>query len=356
MAELHGVATLVAAKSVCVYAPDRLGRGWGDDVEKVAISRRSLLALSAGGLLAPAALAQGLSGLTITIVVPYTAGTGIDILARLMAEHLQQRWQQPVVVENKPGASGNIGTQQAARAEPDGHTLLMTVNTFVMNAGLFKSLPYDPQTSFVPIVEVATGSLALAVHPSVGVTSLNDFVQYAKARPDQMNYSSPGRGTPQHLAMELLKIRAGIAVRHVPYSGSAGAVRDLVGGHVQAMFLPLHTALPLAADKQVRLLGIGGTQRAATAPDVSTLAEQGMSGFDVELWYGLLAPAGTSSEIVARYNRELDGILAQAAVREALATQGMEARGGPPERLAELISKDGPYWRKVINDAGITPE
>lgn len=322
----------------------------------LAINRRSILLAGACSLIAPASRAQRLSDRAITIIVPFTPGTGIDILARLVGEELQRRWGQPVVVENKPGASGNIGTQQAARAEPDGHTLLMTANTFVMNAGLFKSLPYDPQKSFAPIIEVATGSLALVVHPSHSAASVGELVSDAKARPDQLNYASPGRGTPQHLAMELFKLTAGISLRHVPYSGSAGAVRDLVGGHVSAMFLPLHTVLPLVAEKQVRLLAVGGSGRSVLAPDVPTLGEQGVSGFDVDLWYGLLAPAGTSAEIIARYNGALNDILMQRAVRDALGKQGLQARGGPSAQLAGLIAKDQPRWSKVVKDAGIAPE
>jgi len=320
------------------------------------LNRRSVLLAAGCSLIASASRAQRLSERTIIIIVPFTAGTGIDILARLLGEELRQRWGQSVVVENKPGASGNIGTQQVARAEPDGHTLLMTANTFVMNAGLFKSLPYDPQKSFAPIMEVATGSLALVVHPALAATSVRAFVEDAKARPDQINYATPGRGTPQHLAMELLKLTAGISLRHVPYSGSAGAVRDLVGGHVQAMFLPLHTALPLVADKQIRLLAVGGGERTVLAQDVPTLSEQGVSGFDVDLWYGLLAPAGASPEIIARYNRVLNEILAQPSVRDALAKQGLRPRGGLPEQLAGLIARDQPRWSKVVKDAGIAPE
>jgi tripartite-type tricarboxylate transporter receptor subunit TctC len=325
-------------------------------METLTIDRRAMLLAGACSLMARPALAQRLSERTITIVVPFTPGTGIDILARLLGEQIQKRWEQPVIVENKPGASGNIGSQQAARAEPDGHTLLMTVNTFVMNAGLFKSLPYDPQKSFAPIIEVATGSVALVVHPSLPAGTVGEFVAHAKANLDQINYASPGRGTPQHLAMELLKLSAGISLRHVPYSGSAGAVRDLIGGHVDAMFLPLHTALPLAADKQIRLLAVGSATRTALAPDVQTLAELGVGGFDVDLWYGLLAPAATSPEIVARYNQVLNEILAQAPIRDALAKQGMEARGGPPRQLADLIARDQPRWSKVVRDAGIAPE
>lgn len=300
--------------------------------------------------------AQGLSDKTITIVAPFTAGTGIDILARVVAEELQQRWNQPVMVENKPGASGNIGTHYAATRPADGHTLMMTVSTFVMNVSLFKSVPYDPQTSFVPIVETAVGALALAVHPSVPTPTVRALIDYAKANPGRLNYASPGRGTPQHLAMELLKLTAGIDIVHVPYSGSAGAVRDLVGGHVGAMFIPLHTVLPLVQGNQVRLLGIGSEKRSPLAPDVATLAEQGLQGFEIELWYGLLAPAGTPSEIVARYNRVVNEILATPKVREGLLKQGLSARGGPPDQFAQLIAKEQARWAKVVKDAGIAPE
>jgi tripartite-type tricarboxylate transporter receptor subunit TctC len=198
------------------------------------------LAALALGLAGPA-LAQRLSDRTIFIVVPFTPGTGIDVLARIVGEELRQRWNQPVVIENKPGASGNIGTQGAARAEPDGHTIMMTVNTFVMNASLYKSLPYDPVRSFAPIVEVATGALALTVHPSVAAKSVRELIAAAKAKPGEITYASPGRGTPQHLAMELFKLTAQVDLKHVPYTGSAGAVKDLVGGHVNAMFIPVHT-------------------------------------------------------------------------------------------------------------------
>jgi tripartite-type tricarboxylate transporter receptor subunit TctC len=313
-----------------------------------------LALVAAPAAFTPAAAQQ--PGRTITIVVPYTPGTGIDILARLLGEELQKRWGQPVVVENKPGASGNIGTQQVARAAPNGHTLLMAANTFVMNASLFKSLPYDPQTSFAPIAEVATGSIALVVHPSLAATSVRELIADAKARPGQINYASPGRGTPQHMTMELFKLTAGVSLTHVPYSGSAGAVRDLVGGHVGAMFLPLHTALPLVADKQIRLLAVGGNTRSALAPDAPTLEEQGVAGFDVDLWYALLGPAGLPAEMVARYNTEINDILKLPVVRDALANQGLLARGGTAARLAEMMASDQPRWAKVVKDAGISPE
>ena len=314
-----------------------------------------LLVVAALACLAPAG-AQRLSDRTIFIVVPFTPGTGIDVLARLVGEELRQRWGQPVVIENKPGASGNIGTQAASRAEPDGHTVMMTVNTFVMNASLFRSLPYDPVRSFEPIVEVATGAVALAVHPSVPAKSVKELVAAAKAAPGTIDYASPGRGTPQHLAMELFKLTAGVDLKHVPYTGSAGAVKDLVGGHIKAMFIPVHTVLPLAQDGQVRVLAIGSEKRSALAPNVPTLAEEGVAGFDVDLWYGLLAPAGTPKEIVQRYNAAVNEILSTPRVREALEKQGLVAAGGPPERLGDLVRKDLDRWAKVVKDAGIAAE
>lgn len=300
--------------------------------------------------------AQGLSDRTITLNVPFTAGTGPDTLARILGEELRARWNQPVIVENKAGASGNIGTQAAARAAPDGHALLVTVNTFVMNASLYRSIPYDPQTSFMPIIEVATGALALAVHPGLGVTSVDGLIAAAKAKPGAIDYASPGRGTPQHLAMELFKLTAKVDLKHVPYTGSAGAVKDLLGGHVSAMFLPVHTALPLAEAGQIRILAVGSEVRAPQAPAVPTLAELGIAGFDVDLWYGVLAPAGTPQDVVGRYNAVFNEILAQDSVKAALAKQGLVAQGGAPSKLADLIAKDRPRWAKVVKEAEITAD
>jgi tripartite-type tricarboxylate transporter receptor subunit TctC len=301
-------------------------------------------------------LALGQSQQTIRLNVPFSAGTGPDLLARILGEELRQRWNQPVIVENKPGASGNIGTQAAARAAPDGLTLLVTVNTFVMNASLYRSIPYDPETSFVPIAEIATGVLALVVHPSLNVSTFPELIALARSKPGEINYASPGRGTPQHLAMELLKLTAQINLTHIPYAGSAGAVKDIAGGHVSAMFLPIHTALPLAETGQIRILAVGSRARAQQARHVPTLTEVGVTDFDVDLWYGILAPAGTPKGIVDRYNAVFNEILAQPNVRGVLDRQGLIARGGPPERLAELIAKDRLRWARVVKDAGITSE
>ncbi|UPK02447.1 tripartite tricarboxylate transporter substrate binding protein [Bradyrhizobium sp. 170] len=320
------------------------------------LSRRTVLGILAMALspMMPS-LALGQSQQTIRLNVPFSAGTGPDLLARILGEELRQRWNQPVIVENKPGASGNIGTQAAARAAPDGQTLLVTVNTFVMNASLYRSIPYDPETSFVPIAEIATGVLALVVHPSLNVSTFSELIALARSKPGDINYASPGRGTPQHLAMELLKLTAQINLTHVPYAGSAGAVKDVAGGHVSVMFLPIHTALPLAETGQIRILAVGSQARAQQA-QVPTLAELGVTDFDVDLWYAVLAPAGTPKEIVDRYNAVFNEILAQPSVRAVLDRQGLIARGGPSERLAELIARDRLRWAKVVKDAGITSE
>jgi tripartite-type tricarboxylate transporter receptor subunit TctC len=297
--------------------------------------------------------AQKLSDRPVTIIAPFTPGTGIDILARVLAEELRRRWDQPFVVENKPGASGNIGTQIASRGAPDGHTLLMTVNSFVINAGYFKNLPYDPIKSFTPIIEVAIGGFMLVVHPKVPAKTASDFVSYAKANPGKMNFASPGLVTPHHVSMEMFKAATGIDIVHVPYSGSAGAVRDLLSGNIETMFLPVHVGLPLVQQGMIRALAVGGAERSALAPDIPTLAEQGISDVEVDLWYALLAPAGTSDDIVQRYNRTINQILDVPSVRELLLKQGLIARGGTPQALSDLIVKDLDRWGKVLSQAGI---
>ena len=293
------------------------------------------------------------AGRPITIMVPYTPGSGPDILARVIGDELQHRWGQTVIIDNKPGASGNIGTQIAARAAPDGHTVMLISNPFTNNVSLFKSLPYDPISSFVPIVHVATGTMALAVHPSLPVTSTAEFIAYLKGHPGELNYGSPGIGTPHHLAMELFKLVTKTDLKHIPYRGSAGATQDLVGGHVNAAFQAIHVIMPMARQGQVRLLGIAEKSRVAAAPEVPTLQEQGLTDFEVTFWYAVLAPAGTPREIVARYNVTINEILATPAVVDKLSKQGLIVTGGTPERLADFLPGEIAKWRKVVREAGI---
>jgi len=299
------------------------------------------------------ALAQKLSDRPITIIVPYSPGTGPDILARLIGEEIQQRWGQPVAVDNKPGATGNIGTQIAARAAPDGHTLLMTTNPITANISLFKNVPYDPVKSFAPVIFAGTGALALAVHPSIPAASFTEFLDYVRARPGQINFGSPGVGGPHHLAMELLKLTTKTNMTHVPYRGSAGATNDLIGGHVSLAFQSIHVIMPLAQTNQVRLLAIASKERSRVAPDLPTLQELGLAGFEVDLWFGILAPAGTPQEIVDRYNATVNEILLTPQVIEKLAKQGLKTGGGSPEFFRDFIANDIVKWQKVVTEAGI---
>jgi len=293
----------------------------------------------------------------VKLVVPFTPGTGIDILARTLGQKLGDEWKVGVVVENRAGASGNIGTEAVAKAPPDGYTLLTTAQTMVVNRALFASLPYDPVRDFAPIAPLAIGSLALVVHPSLNIRTVNDLVAYAKANPGKLNYASPGNGTPHHLAMELFKTKAGIDVVHVPYKGTAQAVQDLLGGQVGVMFLPVHVALPQTEAGKLVMLAAGGASRAGATPGVPSLAEAaGIRDIDTDIWYGLYAPAQTPREIIARLNAEMNALLHKPEVADVLGKQGLQPTGGTPEALEQLTRADLERWGRVVRDAKIQPD
>ena len=318
----------------------------------------ALVATIAFGLAAfPAAEAQErYPNRPIRVIVPFTAGTGIDILARSIGQKLSERLKVPVVVENRAGASGNIGTEAVAKSPADGYTLLMTASTIVQNAALSRSVPYDPVRGFTPICLTAIGNLALAVHPTVAAKSVAGFVALAKAQPGRLNYASPGSGTPHHLAMELFKLNFGIDIVHIPYKGTAGAVTDLLGGQVQSMFLPVHVALPHAQVGKLRLLAAGGTRRSPVTPELPSLAEEGVRDIDVDIWYALFAPAGLPRELVNLLNAEVLAILAQAEVRDNLQKQGLNPITGTPEELARLVETDLERWTRVLRSARIAAD
>jgi tripartite-type tricarboxylate transporter receptor subunit TctC len=319
------------------------------------LSRRAVT-LGVAACLASPALAQRLSDRPVTIIVPFSPGSGPDLLARLAAEELRNRWGQTVVVDNRVGASGNLGAAAASRAVPDGHTLLLYVNTVLMNAALARNLPFDPVRGFVPIIEVARGSLALAVHKTQAAVDVRAFIAASLAKPDEIRFGSPGRGTPHHLAMELFKLRTGARLSHVPYSGTAGVVNDFIGGHIQSMFIPVHVGLAHAQAGHIRLLALGSGRRSPLAPDVPTLAEQGVADAEVDLWYGLSAPAATPREIIERFNTVMNEMLAEPRVRTLLQSQGLEAVGGSAAAFGALIEKDLPRWVSIVQSAGITAE
>lgn len=293
----------------------------------------------------------------VRIVVPFSPGGGIDVLARTTGQQLAELWKVPVVVENRPGASGNIGNQAVVQAAPDGYTLLMTVNTITMTPSLYPSTPFDPRKDLTPIGETALGSLALVATPSLGVADFDDLVAMAKEKPGELNYSSPGSGTPHHLAMELVKRRLDLDLEHIPYKGSAGALTDLIGGQVNVGFMPIHQVLQQVRNGQLVMLTAGGLERTDVTPDVPSLGEaSGLDDVDVDMWYGMYAPAGLSDAIVTRINDDLKTVLAMPQVIETLQKQGLTARTSTPAELATLTERDLDRWGQVVRDAGIHAE
>lgn len=316
--------------------------------------RRSLLPLAMGLLVARNAFAW--PDQPLKLVVPFTPGTGPDIIARFVAERLSARLGQPVVVENVTGASGNIGSQQVARARPDGHTLMSSVNTLVMNASLFRNLPYDPVADFAPLGLTAWGSLVLVAHPAQKPNTLAELVSAAKAMPKTLTYGSPGVGTPHHLAMALVETTAEIELLHVPYRGTAGAVQDLLGGQIGYMFLPVHVSAQHIRGGKLKAIAAGSPQRLPQLPDVPTLDESGLKNADVDMWYGFFAPRGTPAEIVARLNREVGEILNAPEAKVAFKAQGLIPATSTPAELAEIVGRDRGRWADVVAKRAIQPE
>jgi tripartite-type tricarboxylate transporter receptor subunit TctC len=302
------------------------------------------------------AFAQGWPGRPVTIVVPFTPATGADIIARGLAPRLAERLGTNVVIDNRPGASGNIGTEYAARANADGLTLLVTAGVFVNNAAVNRNLRYDPIGSFAPIVLLSTGAQCLIVGRNSEARSVKELVAAAKARPGAMFYGSPGNGTPHHMAMELFKLEAGIDLVHVPYKGFGGAINDLIGGRVEAMILPLPAATPYTQNGLVRMLAVISPARSAVFPNVPTIAQEGYAQMQAWNWYAMLAPAGTPPEIVTRLNSDVNALLGDASVREVLGKQGFTAAGGPPERLASLMKAELERWIRVAVEAKIAAD
>ncbi len=294
----------------------------------------------------------------VTFVVPYSPGTGIDIVARLLAPRLADRWGQPVVVDNRPGSSGNIGAEAVARSQPNGYTLMVNAGSFTIVPALYARMPYDVATDFTPITKVGVAGYALVAHPSaLPAQSLPEFIAMLRANPDRYHYASPGNGTPHHLGMELLKLRLGLKAVHVPYKGLSGAMSDLLGGQVEMMFTLIHTALPQSRAGKLRLLAITGANRSPLAPDAPTFREQGIDFMDsLDTWYGILGPARLPADIVARVHTDTHQLLAAPDMREALLKQGIRLLESTPEQFTADVRNDLARWAKLINDAGITAD
>lgn len=318
-------------------------------------TRRTLLGLSLLALSSRlAAQTSDYPSRAIRLIVPSGPGTGFDILARTLGQRMADKWGVAHVVDNKPGASGNIGMEMAAKSPADGHTLLVTANIIVQNRSLYSNLPFDPIKDFAPISALAIAPMALVVHPSVKAATVKELVATLKGNPNAYNYASPGKGSPHHMAMEMLKLALGFDATHVPYKTTAAILPDLIAGRVSFMFLPLHAAAPLIEGGKINVLCAGGNRRAPAMPNVPSLAEaSGVQNVDVDIWYAMYAPAGTAQPILDKLNGEVNAILSQPEVRARLAQQGLAVTGGNQQQLAELTRFDLERWSNVVRDAKI---
>ena len=326
------------------------------------ISRRGLArflttaGLMAGGLAANAwAQAPTWPTQTVKVIVPFTAGTGMDTIARAVAPRLSERLGQPVVVSNQPGASGNIGADAVAKST-DGHTLLMGANTMLMASQMYKNVPFDPTKDFQPVSMAAWGTLMLVANPKTQIKSVDDLIKAVKAKPGSITFGSPGVGTPHHMAMELFKARTGTFMLHVPYRGSAGYTQDLLGGEIHVGFLPVHIAAGMVKAGRLNALAVGSSKRHPVAPDVASFEELGVKGVDVDLWYAFFLPSKAHPAVVQRLNTELVAIMKQPEVRDILGKGGMDAAFSTPAELGAVVAKDYPRWGEVIRRHHIVAE
>lgn len=293
---------------------------------------------------------------SVRIIVPFQAGGLTDILARAIAQHATQRLGQQFVVENKAGASGNIGAEYVAKSKPDGYTILMgSIGTNAVNVHLFQRMPYDTLKDFSPIGLVASGTLMLVANPSVPVTDMKTLLEYARANPGKLSYASGGAGASQHLAGELLKNMTKVNILHVPYKGVAQGVTDVVAGQVDMTF-DLATVAPHIRAGKLRPIAVANGKRSSAFPDVPTIAEAGVPGYEASAWYGLFAPAGTPPAVIAKLNAEMVDALNDPELRKRLQTLGAEPAGSSPEELAKMVRSEYEKWGRVVREAGIRIE
>lgn len=317
---------------------------------------RALVALSLalGAALAPwCAGAQEWPSRPIRFILPFPPGGGTDILGRLIAERLTANLGQAVVAENRGGAGGNVGAEAAAKSAPDGYTIVLVAPSLAISPSLYSKLGYDPVKDFAPVTLVATVPNVMITNPSVPARTLAEFIRLAKAKPGEMNFGSGGSGTSNHLAGELFNIVAGVKLVHIPYKGVNLAMNDVLSGRVQLVFIGIPAAAPHIKAGRLRALALVAPQRSSVLPDVPTVAEAGLSGFDVTTWYGILAPAGTPRPVVDRLNGELGKIMHSSELKERLEALATDPVTSTPEEFAELIRREIAKWRDVVREAGI---
>jgi len=314
----------------------------------------ALMVLSfAAWSIAPGAFAQAFPSKPIKIVVTFPLGGAPDILARLFGGKMQETWGQPVIVDNRPGAGGNIGADYVAKSPADGYTVVMgTVGTHAINASLYSKMPYDPVRDFAPVILVAQTPNLLVVNNNVPAKTVQELISHAKANPGKVFFGSPGIGTSIHVSGELFNTMAGVKTVHVPYKGRQMAIPDLLGGQIQMMFDNMPSALPVAKEGRLRALAVTSAKRHPAAPDIPTMSESGLPGFDATSWFAVYAPAGTPGEVIAKLNAEFNRIMTLADIKEKLAGIGLDIVGGPPEQLAAYTRSELAKWAKVVKDSG----
>lgn len=300
--------------------------------------------------------AQTFPSKPVTLVVPFTAGAANDVLARTLAAEMRESLGS-VIVENKPGANGNIGAEFVKRAAPDGHTLLVANDSYLILAAMSPSLPYDMLRDFDPVIRANNLPFFLIVNQeAIPAKTLKEFIEFVRARPGKLSYGSAGNGTPHHLATELLKLQAGLDVAHVPYKGMAQGIPDLLSGRIQFIITGLPAVASHLRSGKLRVLATIGSTRSAVMPEVPTFAEAGVSGVEMNLWLGIVAPAGTPKPVIVRINAEFNRVLNIPAVREKLAAQGIDAAGGTPEELGARMRADFATYSRVVKAANIRPD
>lgn len=318
-------------------------------------NRRQIIGLAAAAMSLPT-LAQTSSFplRPVRIVVPYTTGGSNDVIARLLAQQLQETWGQPVVVENKPGAAGNIGASDIAKSAPDGHSLLLTnINIVSMNPGLIANMPFDPQKDFAPISLLGTTALALVVHPSVPANNVRELIDLARKGPGRLNYASSGNGSPQHMSAEMFKAMTKTSLTHIPYRGAAPAVNDLLAGQVQVTIGVVNQLIPHIRAGKLKALGVTTRKRLAQMPDVPTLDEAGVPGYESEIWLGLAAPSATPPAIIEQINQAIRKAMATADVISKLQSQGIDVVVSSPDQMRQRGLEDLKRWGDIIRTAGI---
>jgi len=318
----------------------------------VATASRALLILSAGSIAAGIAHAQNYPVKPIRMIIALAPGGGVDTTGRFIAQKLHEAWGQPVVADNRPGAGGTIAADIVAKAPPDGYTLLMTSAGISITPSLMK-LTYDPKTDLLPVTLAVVSPGVLVVHPSVPVKSVKELVAFAKARPGQLHYASPGAGTVQHLAAELFKLQAKVDMLHVPYKGSGQSIVDLIAGHVHLNFDSVPPVLPHVRSGRLRALAVTSEKRFSILPDIPTVNESGVPGFDLSTWWGLVAPAAVSKDIIARLQTETVKVLREPGVKEKIAFAGADTVGNTAEEFAAFIRVERAKYARIVKDANI---